>query len=450
MNNLINNEKTVEQTPSTKILGGTLDLAHNHNCPPEEQQIYQHLLHLVRIESPSRMIERFRALFIEGIGYPEPEILLVLDKITSPKKTVEEFHFFLNRCCHILINRWHMQLGLHNEISQLVQLLESEPIKSRSASNRYREIRRLRELVKLFTQSEHYVLLRRFIQVVAEPTESDSSKENQPLMNLIRRYPYLYEHYLISEDSTSEQQETVRHIQGQVQRKFEIDLSHYVIYKVRRNQILQKTSADEADRILRPIKNPTLLSDRELYTTLKQFSGKAEGNSTYQDLAQSFLKCSSHVSSYRAFKEDLYKYLTSSLNGESKNRQFQQRLYTQLQNTLPQADSQKVNDFLIVRTCSQLLNFLVVNSQLSPQHFTFVDLITNQGPISTIGLLLKIVLICRKVRPYLEKRLAILFNHYESANTNCIGWLVKALEQLNIALSIHFGNIDLSYLKQIG
>jgi hypothetical protein len=90
----------------------------------------------------------------------------------------------------------------------------------------------------------------------------------------------------------------------------------------------------------------------------------------------------------------------------------------------------------------------VVNSQASPQHSTFLDLISNQGSLSTIGLLLKVVLICHKVKPYLEKKCAILFNHYENATTDAISWLVATLEQINIALSINFGNIDLSFFKK--
>ncbi|HLP90249.1 MAG TPA: hypothetical protein VK184_16885 [Nostocaceae cyanobacterium] len=443
-------EKTLEQTPASKMPRGTLDSAYNpHYCSYQEQQIYQHLLHLVQMESPSQMIERCKSLFVEGVGYPEPEILLILDKITASKQATEEFKFFLNRCCHILINRWHLQPQLHSFIAELVNLLDYEPTRSRSFSHRYREIRRLRELVKLFTTSEQYVILQRFTQVVNQALPAENSKENQPLITLMRRYPYLYEHCLMGEDSTFEQQQTVKQLQAQAQKKYEIDLSQYITYKVRRSQVIQKVSEAEANRILRPVGNPTLLSDRELYATLKQFMGKAEGGHTYNELAQRFLKYSTQVSNFRAFKDDLYEYLTSSVDQQYGKRQFNQRLYNQLQNTLPQADSQKLNDFLVVRTCSQLLNFLVVNSPSSPQHFTFVDLITNQGSLLTIGLLLKIVLICKKIKPHLEKRLAILFNHYESSTTNCIGWLVKVLEQVNIALSIHFGNIDLSLFKQM-
>jgi hypothetical protein len=442
-------EKTVEQTPSAKVYGGRREYLHNyHDCYQEEQWIYQHLLHLVQMESPDQMIERFRALFVERANYPEPEIIPILDKITASRTATEDFKFFLNRCCHILINRWYMQPQFHYAIRELIGLFDLPLIRLTAGSLRTREIRRLRELLQIFTESEQYVILRRFLQLVNHTPNINSRKDNQPLMNLISRYPYLYEHCLISEDSTFEQQETVRNFQAQVQNKFEIDLSQYITYKVRRVQILRKVPPSEANRILRPINNPTLLNDSDLYSSVKQFIGKSEGNYTYQERAQQFLKYTSPTAKFHDFKDDLYEYLISSIDGKYGKRQFNQRLYTHLQNTLPDADQQKINDFLIVRTCSQLLNFLVVNSQASPQHSTFLDLISNQGSLPTIGLLLKVVLICNKVKPYLEKRVAILFNHYENATTDAIDWLVGTLEQLNIAMSINFGNIDLSFFKR--
>ncbi|HEY9890191.1 MAG TPA: hypothetical protein V6D02_17420, partial [Candidatus Obscuribacterales bacterium] len=106
----------------------------------------------------------------------------------------------------------------------------------------------------------------------------------------------------------------------------------------------------------------------------------------------------------------------------------------------------RVNDFLVIRTCSQLLNFLVLESPGKPQHFVFIDLINNLGPLLTTGLLLKIVLLCRKVKPYLERRFSILFSHYETVSQNNVEWLVKMFENLNVALSVNFGTTDISSL----
>ena len=98
----------------------------------------------------------------------------------------------------------------------------------------------------------------------------------------------------------------------------------------------------------------------------------------------------------------------------------------------------------MVRTCGQLLNFLVVENSRKLNHFTFVDLVGNMGATATTGLLLKVVLLCTKVKPYLEKRLAILFDHYESATQESVMWLVQVLENLNIAFSTNFGSANLS------
>jgi hypothetical protein len=413
---------------------------------PEEQKIYQHLLHLVQVESPTQMIKRFQALFIEGVNYPETEILTTLDQITASHNS-EQFKFFLNRCCHILINRWHMQPQMHSAIPELIALFEHLPTRYRTISFREKAIRRLQQLVKQFTGSEHYLILRRLTQVISQ---SESHHNGQkPLAVLMRRYPYLYEHCLLSEDSTLEHQWTVQKIKAEVQKKFELDLSRYVTYQVRCNQLVQTELTTDTNRIIQPVTNPTLLSETKLNATLKQFMGKVEGDYTYLEFAQLFLKYSSQASCFGAFKDDLYEYLISGIDWDYGKQQFHQRLYKQLENTLSSADEQKLNEFLLVRTCSQLLNFLVVESSASLQHFTFIDLIGNQGTLVATGLLLKIVLICHKIKPYLAKRFSILFNHYESANTNVVMWLVETLEQLNVAYSIHFGNIDLSYCKQI-
>ena len=94
-----------------------------------------------------------------------------------------------------------------------------------------------------------------------------------------------------------------------------------------------------------------------------------------------------------------------------------------------------------------MLDFLVVESIQKPQHFLFLNLMSNIGPIATISILLKIVLVCYRVKPYLEKRFAILFNHYEKDMRESVAWLVKALENLQVALSTNFGRIDLSFIR---
>lgn len=409
----------------------------------EEQQLYDHLLYCVQVESAEQLIERFQRLFLDGARYADPQIWQALEKVAMDKRAEHEFRFVLNRCCHILVNRWQMQPHSSSSIQELIKLFENPPDPMKVHS---RGARRLRQLIQGFTETEQYLTLQRLSLVVGETTETNGSKQ---IGNLIQRYPYLYEHCLLSEDSSYEHQQTVKQIQSRVQQRLEFDLSQYVTYQVRRAQSMRSKSPGEPERIIYPVSNPTLLSDRELGIALKQFVGKVQGSHTYRDVAQSFLTHTNQTSSYKEFKNDLYEYLITSIDPAYGKRQFNERLYTHLKNTLPDSEALRPTEFLIVRTCSQLLNFLVVESPQRPNHFTFVDLITNLGSTLTTGLLLKIVLLCRKVKPYLEKRFSILFNHYESSTRDGVPWLITSLENLNVAFSIHFGSADLSCLNQI-
>lgn len=449
---------------------------YNRPISLQEQQLYNHLLHLSQVESPGQLIERFRLLFVEGTEYPEPKIQAALEQIVSAKTAAIEFRFILNRCCYILINRWLMHPRLQLTIPSLVDIFELRP----SAPAYSRSTQRLRELVQLFTQTDQYVTLRRLAEMMQQDLET--GEQSQPLGNYIRRYPYLYEHCLLAEDSGDEQRRTIRRIRAQAQRQFEVDLSQYVVHRIVRSQpcsdsspsIIYTPGSDShyeshgevrelASKIdlspyvtarmnrgiptqsiaSQPIKNPTLLSDEALCTAVKQFVFKVDGQHTQRDLAQHFLTYSRQTQTYRVFKEDLYDYLTAAVSPEYGKRQFYNRLYTQLQETLPENDTQQPTEFLLVRTCSRLLNFLVVESPQQPNHFVFLDLISNIGTTFAVNLLLKIVLLCQKVKPHLERRFSILFNHYESyTRESGIGWLIEALETLNVAFATNFGSTN--------
>ena len=421
----------------------------NRQSQEQEQLLYNHWLELVQVEQPAELISRFRTLFIEGSGYPDRSVADALEKIAASENAQQEFKYILNRCCHILINRWQTYPNKQAAIPELIALFE-EPPKILVGYSRSRGRAALPKLVNQFTESEQYLTLQRLAKVINHSNE-DSSNSKTPASlavgTLIPRYPYLYKHCLLSDDSTYEQQKIIKKIQAQKQQQFEVNLSQYVAHQVRKAQTARRETSITFNRGIQNINNPTLLSDPELFFALKQFVGKVEGANTYRQLADRFTANASTAGSYRSFKDDLYEYLISSLGDDRyAKRQFNEKLYKQLQKTFPHNDTQKFNEFLMIRTCSQLLNFLVVESIARPNHFVFIDLISNLGPTQTTGLLLKIVLICGKVKPYLEKRLAILFGHYEFSTREGVVWLVKALENVNLALTTNFGKVDVSFL----
>jgi len=421
---------------------------HNRITTPQEQHLYDHLLLCVELEPPEQVIERFRVLFIEGVGYPDRQIVEVLDDILAAKDIDHCFRYILNRCCHILINRWQSNLHLQSAIPTLIECLEAGPRGMITELSRGRSVRRLRQLVIDFRTTEQYLTLRRLAQVIIGRDQRRELLGSRPLGTLINRYPYLYEHCLVSEDSTPEHQQTVRSIQAMAQHRFEVDLSHYLTYRVRRAR-LQRQGVSDITGCLRPIENPTLLNDRELVQSLQLFSGHQGDGSSYRDGARRFLDQNCRSASYQDFKQALHGYLTVGIDPAYGKRMFNQLLADYLAALSPEHHGQPLNDFLMVRTCSQLFNFLVVDSAHHPQHYLFVDLINNIGPSLTTGLLLRLLLICRRVKPYLERRFSILFGHYESTARDAVTWLVKMLENLNLALSLNFGSLDLSHLTAI-
>lgn len=427
------------------MVGGMPISRYSRPIPPEEQKIYDHLLYWVEWESPSELIERFRALFINGVGYPDPEIVQALHQVIASPVASEDFRFVLNRCCHILINRWQARAQSQMAIPKLIALFDAPPPTRTTSVLHSRSIHRLHQLRKQFKETEQYLTLRRLAQVLTE--EAVANAGHRPLGTLIRRYPYLYEHCLLSEDSTQEQAHTIKEIRSTMQRQFELDLSRYVTYQVRRSQLMARGMSSDSQMIRSSGTNPTLLNDRELGQALRHYVGRIDGTRSHKDVAQSFLTHIDPSPKFAAFKDDLYQYITAAIDPEYGKRKFNHQLHHHLKNTLSDSDSQPLNDFLLVRTCNSLLNFLVADQPQHPNHFVFIDLTTNVGPILTTGLLLRIVLLCRKVKPSLERRFSILFNHYEGYTRETVQWLVQALENLNVALTTNFGSVNLSFLR---
>lgn len=420
-----------------------------YSLKQEEQKIYNRFLELAKTQDPDLTIGHFRDLFIKATGSEEREMRLALEKIVNAPNAEVEFIFLLNRCCHIIINRWQMHPNLKSKIPELIEEIE---LVSPPGSACSRSSRKLRKLVKDFQQTEQYLKLQRLARSIDRGVETQSHQK-QSVGNLIQRYPYLHEHCLLSEDSSFEFKQTVKEMQTVIQNRYELDLSRYITYRVRSIEIIKKYKAANQTRIpkkvLNPVDNPTLLNDRDLDRALRHYMGTVENGRTYRDLSCNFLTHTSQVNSYKAFKDELYGYITSGIDPKYGNHKFNQKLYNSLQRILPDFDRQKPNEFLQIRTFSELFKLLVVDSKSSLNHYLFVDSISNLGETKVIGLLLKLVLLCPKVRPYLEKRFSILFSHYESFAKEEVSWLVTSLENLQIAFSVHFGQADFSLVKII-
>jgi hypothetical protein len=417
------------------------------NFQRDTELLYTHLLKLRKEEHPHHLLERLRCLFIEGRDYHEPEVLVALNRIVLSKWAEQEFNLILNRCCYILMNYWWSYLGHESPAVDLIALFRASP----SIPASFTATQRLRELSKRFVHSEQYGELRRRAQATeaVPPIEDDRS---QSIKSLVPRYPYLYPHCLMTWDSSDLGQQVISQLQVKKERQFEQDLHRYTTHLLRPSQATHSKALIE-------VSNPTLLSSKQLETSIRRFAGKVEGSKTYRELSQQFVSSSRQAPSYRVLKRQMHDYLTASIGHSDRpeygKHHFNRWLADQLDATLPQNDSLRPNGDLLVQTCGQLLDCLVANPRQQPNnHGVFVDLTTNLGATFTIGLLLKIMLLCRDaksnldvVKSYLAKRFATMLKHYETKVRGETEWLVECLENLMVAFGIHFGQANFSWVN---
>lgn len=395
----------------------------------DANRLYDHLLDLRNYQAPEEHLQSFQSLFLAGVGYNVPEMVALVDRLLTCPWAEQDFHHILNRCCYTLINQWLMHPESRGLTVTLIEVLaaaaEGSGISARS--------RRVRKLIHKFIDSEQYAGLRRYVQTVG-------GADDNSLSSLISRYPNLYPYYLSDMDSSESGAKAIQQLQQEREQAFEQDLLSYSA------QVLVPRHGATA---VRP--NPTLLTPQQLAVSVRQFAGKTESGLTYRDEASGFLRRANTLTTCRSLKQQMYDYLTESLeqagHGKYGRLHFNRFLESHLKSTLPQNDDLKPNGFLLTRLCSQVLDLLVASpAQSREHHVRFVSLIDNLGATFITGLLLKVVLLCRggqqslaALRAHLEKRLAGIFRHYEGHGCEGLEWFIQCLDNWMIASSIHFG-----------
>lgn len=139
----------------------------------DEQVIYVHLQCCVDLEAPRQLIQRFFNLFIQGGEYPDLAVNLAVGRIVDSDLANIEFQYVLNRSCYILINRWRKHPRDQWAIPELIHSFEQTPSGLPSCWT----AKRLRSLVKRFTQTEQYQALRRLSMVFEEKSKRKKIKK---------------------------------------------------------------------------------------------------------------------------------------------------------------------------------------------------------------------------------------------------------------------------------
>ena len=132
--------------------------------------------------------------------------------------------------------------------------------------------------------------------------------------------------------------------------------------------------------------------------------GKVEGDATYRDLSRGFVARIESRPTIKSFKDELYEYIISGVDSDYGKRSFNDRFYKTICDILPDRDRQRLDEVSFLRSCTQVLNYILIESPRKPQHFVFVDLISNLGVGFTTGLLLKIQLMKNKTSIFLKAK----------------------------------------------
>lgn len=122
----------------------------------DEQKLYDHIVSCVQTLAPTHVIERFRQLFIDGMGYPDRDIEAALYNIISVKRSDRNFKYIIHRCCYIPIDRWQLHSEHKFAIADLIALFKHT---SPRFGMKFYTFKRLQDRIALFTKSEEFITL---------------------------------------------------------------------------------------------------------------------------------------------------------------------------------------------------------------------------------------------------------------------------------------------------
>ncbi len=408
-----------------------------------EKIIYKYLRDYVENNTPTDVIAEFRRIFFQ---FSIQDVLLRshIESLIFSKEDRARFSYVLNYSYHIIINHWAQQTELQPFIVELVKVIETINFKSQCYDRRRKKIF---ELADNFLQTDYYLKLQRLAKVIACKSLANFNFQ-EPISNYLTHYPYLYQSLLLGKEYIPEEKSLIIKLQNTRQQYFEFQLAQHIIYRSRLVEIARARQISHgAGKLIRRVKNPSLLSDKDLKNSIKKYLEKPDKKETLGQISQKFLRENTSDISYREFKKNLYTYLILGVKSRNKEYQFKKIISKILDKSYYQSDSQPLNDSLIFQTCRRLLKYMMIDTTQQNNHRQLIDLVMNLGTATTVSLLVRMALICPQIKPELEQRLAILFIKYESQKAEDVTWLIKILENFLIAFSIYFGSIDLSATK---
>jgi hypothetical protein len=283
--------------------------------------------------------------------------------------------------------------------------------------------------IQASTALQSYLTRRNRTKVCPALEQMDRSVSR--LQNLLHRYPFLFKTLCLARGKTTV--EAIEQLQATTQQRFERQLSRHVIAQM---QATKQT-----------VPNPTSISQFGLQIALDRFTGHVWGRETHRNLADRFLR-QARQESFATFKRNLYSYLMASIPNNASSQGFSHQLHQSLEQFLADQNNQQLNTFLLTATCRHLFKFLIVEGGHNLDHSRLLHLAHSSNPFTIAELCLRILLLCPKSQCHLDKRLALLFQHYSAQAPAEVNWLIQLLEYMNLAYATQFGQVKLPHWQR--
>jgi len=376
-----------------------------------QEEIWQFFLNLAKSTAPEMVLTEFENLFINPNFSSNSEIEKALNIIVLSQNE-QEFRNTLKRCVYILLNTW-----IYSRKYQYAQsLLEKLSITHLSYRGSSTFLRNLRSWVINFINSQDYQEVKVFA----------SKYDKQETENWKFRYTsYLLTPQYLNSDNCLEQRQAARRLSQQLQDKYKFDLAMYTAHS--------HTTSSRNDKV----KNPTALGDEAL-RLIKRVLAK-QGFFNHVNLANIFLNQTQQLS-YNQFKEGLLNYLIFSLENSGLVESIKMQLTHKLDVLYQHEDQQVLRNGLILRTANRMIEYLTIDKNNKPSDL-FV-LIASQGNPLTLGILiLKVLLISRPSRTYLELCMSKLIDYYGNYSEQDCQWVINFLEVSKMILTLYTENV---------
>jgi hypothetical protein len=396
----------------------------DRNISRAQQTIYGFLLDIVKQWPAEEVLLEFKRLFLYHVDSTSSSAIdAVYDIVFSNRE--EEFRNTLKRACYILVNNWDAARRVQ-PIKELIAAFNAEMLLRDTSSP---SLKRLNQWVENFKESQDFADLKLFVSRYDQQLEErDWSK---------RFTSYLLVPQYINLRNPIEQREAARALAKQLRHQFKMDLAMYVARTQSQSQTQSLHGVDE------PPKNPTALGD-DVLRLVKMVVAK-RGNYSYLSLANIFLGQVQNVN-YAEFKRCLQQYLIFSVDRSEFAKILKVRLAEKLDSLYKDYEGNPVTDALILRTCNRMIDFLTTENRQEPSSL-FVLLLSQGTPMTLVVALLKIILVSRNSRLYLEARIADLIRYYESFPEKECWWVVNFLEIFNVTFTIYAENVQYNLIR---